>query len=446
MSTFAVVDIETTGGNFHQDRIIEVAVVIHNGVRVVAEYTSLVNPEKPIQPFISRLTGISNKMVKSAPTFEDIAEELADVLKGHVFVAHNVRFDYGFIKASFKRAGISYRAPHFCTVELSREIFPGHPSYSLGKLSKSMGISVAHRHRAFGDAAATAELLGRMVAVNPERIRNAAWGDELDRAHVPAQLNKDVLDRLPEELGVYALLDEEGRTLFCSKAKNIRQSVIAHFKVPLEEQTNALTAFVADVEYHLTGNEAIAAMLEQKIIIDKQPRFNKPIRKPNYKYGIIREYDESGYLNLKVIHLQHTDAPVLSKFSSLQKAEKWLSHIHQKLQGSQVLKSASTPEVYNRYCEDFIRQSGYPLENCCIVDEGRKENEKALIWIEAFQCVGFSYSDGAFSDFNVLYTRNGIVKADETPELKRILMQYIRKRRNRIKVLPLSQQEDTGDI
>lgn len=438
MSTFAVVDIETTGGNFHQDRIIEVAVVIHNGVQVVAEYTSLVNPEKPIQPFISRLTGISNKMVKDAPTFEDIAEELADVLKGHVFVAHNVRFDYGFIKASFKRVGISYRAPHFCTVELSREIFPGYPSYSLGKLSRSMGISVAHRHRAFGDAAATAELLSRMVAENPERIRNAAWGDELDRAHVPAQLNKDILDRLPEEMGVYALLDEEGRTLFCSKARNIRQSVIAHFKTPFEEQTNALTAFVADVEYHLTGNEAIAAMLEQKIIIDKQPRFNKPIRKPHYKYGIIREYDESGYLNLKIINLQQTDLPVLSKFSSLQKAEKWLSHIHQKLQGSQVLKSVSDPDIYNRYCEDFIRQSGYPLENCCVVDEGRNEGEKALIWIEAFQCVGFSYYDGVFSDSNTLYMHNGIVRAEETPELKRILMQYIRKRRNRIKVLPIS--------
>jgi DNA polymerase-3 subunit epsilon len=437
MPTYAVVDIETTGGNFQQDRIIEIAVILHDGFKVLNEYNTLVNPERPIQPFISRLTGISNKMVRKAPTFPEVVDELYELLKGHVFVAHNVRFDYGFLKAAFKREGISYRAAHFCTVELSREIFPGHPSYSLGKLSRSLGIPVTNRHRAFGDAAATAELLSMMVSANPEKVQHAAWGDELDKAHVPDQLSREVLDKLPEELGVYFLLDEEGRTLFVSKAKNIRQSVIAHFKVPLEQQTNALTSFVADVDYQLTGNEAVAAMLEQQTIIRYQPRFNKIVKVPNNKYGIARLYDESGFLELKTIPLQQWDGKVLARFTSLQKADKWLKQLHQKLTGNQILKSVTTPEVYNRMIEDLVRYSGYPFEDFCVVDEGRTEEEKSLIWVRNAQCIGYSYHSGMIDSSEVLTHLNGIEHAYETPELKRVLIHYIRKRRNRIKVLPI---------
>lgn len=437
MATFAVVDIETTGGNFHQDRIIEVAVVLHDGTRVLDEYTSLVNPERAIQPFISRLTGISNRMVRTAPTFDQLAEELFDILKGHIFVAHNVKFDYGFLKAAFKRADINFRAPHFCTVELSRIIFPGHPSYSLGKLSRSMGIQVLDRHRAYGDAAATAILLSKMMEEAPEVVMQAALSDELDSAHVPEQLSRAAIDALPEETGVYYFYDEEGRMLYVSKAKNIRQSVLSHFKVPLEKQSNALTAFISDVQYVATGNDMIAMLMEVDAILKHHPRFNKPMRAPSYKYGVYLAQDEQGFLELRSGRVQELPEIPFLQFTTQSKAEKAVSETMVRAQLLPTMKQVYSKEKYNSLLEKYIKEITYPAENCCLIDMGRDEEHKVFIWIRSFRCVGFTIHKGELHSLDLEELNGQVQPVRETPDLRRHLLQYIRKKKNRLKIVTI---------
>lgn len=160
---YVVVDIETTGGNAGASRITEIAVIIYNGVEVTDRWETLVNPQQHIPLYITALTGISNEMVSGAPLFEDIAEQLFQMLSGRVFVAHNVNFDYSFVRHQLEEAGFKWTAAKLCTVRAARKINPGLPSYSLGNLCRSLNISLENRHRAGGDADATAVLLSLLI-------------------------------------------------------------------------------------------------------------------------------------------------------------------------------------------------------------------------------------------------------------------------------------------
>jgi len=156
---FAVVDIETTGSTPQSAGITEIAIVIHNGVEVTGKYVTLINPRHKIPPFIVNMTGISDEMVASAPLFEDVAPQIYNLLNGRVFVAHNVSFDYSFVHYLLGRSGFQWSAPKLCTIKLSRRVFPGLEKYGLGSLTRDLGIRIEGRHRAWGDAAATAQVL-----------------------------------------------------------------------------------------------------------------------------------------------------------------------------------------------------------------------------------------------------------------------------------------------
>ncbi|HEV7349828.1 3'-5' exonuclease [Telluribacter sp.] len=167
---YCIVDIETTGGVKGPTRIIEVAIYRHDGQQVVDSFQSLVNPETFIPPFISRLTGIEDKMVKDAPTFAEIADPVRSLTQDAWFVAHNVSFDYNFIKKEFLWLDEYYQRDQLCTVRLSRRIFPGFKSYSLGNLCQSLAINVKDRHRAAGDAEATVTLFEMLLRHDHQRL------------------------------------------------------------------------------------------------------------------------------------------------------------------------------------------------------------------------------------------------------------------------------------
>lgn len=156
---FAVVDIETTGSIPQSAGITEIAIVIHNGVEVTGKYVTLINPRHKIPPFIVNMTGISDEMVAAAPLFEEVAPQIYNLLNGRVFVAHNVSFDYSFVHYLLGRSGFQWSAPKLCTIKLSRRVFPGLVKYGLGSLTRDLGIKIEGRHRAWGDAAATAQVL-----------------------------------------------------------------------------------------------------------------------------------------------------------------------------------------------------------------------------------------------------------------------------------------------
>ncbi len=163
---FTIIDIETTGHNSKNGKITEIAMYQHNGQQITDSYSTLINPEMDIPYFITKLTGIDNDMVKNAPKFYEIAKKIIEFTEGRTFIAHNVKFDYNFVKEEFKRLGYAYNCKKLCTVQLSKKFLPGHGSYSLGKLCSDLGIHVNNRHRAAGDALATVQLFELLLEKN----------------------------------------------------------------------------------------------------------------------------------------------------------------------------------------------------------------------------------------------------------------------------------------
>lgn len=222
------IDLETTGANFARDRVLEVGFVEvdQNGVR---EWSSLVNPEVPVTAFIQGLTGIDDAMVEEAPRFETLASELRERLRGRIFIAHNARFDYGFLKAEFARLGIDFRATVLCTVKLSRKLYPQHHRHNLDTLMARHGIETDTRHRALADARVLWDLWRSWHdELGAEPVRKIT--DSLTRPPVlPPTLDPALADELPDTPGAYALLGAAGETLLVGKGPNLRQKVLSHF-------------------------------------------------------------------------------------------------------------------------------------------------------------------------------------------------------------------------
>ncbi|HNG12479.1 MAG TPA: 3'-5' exonuclease, partial [Saprospiraceae bacterium] len=201
---FAVIDIETTGGRADRDRITEIGIVITDGNTVFDSFESLVNPEMGIPPYITQLTGIDNEMVEDAPRFYEIAKKIVELTEDTIFVAHNVRFDYGFIQEEFRRLGYSFSKKKICTVVMSRKAFPGLKSYSLGNLIRYFNIPAERRHRALDDAQATSTLLSYIL--ESQSTANEIYRlvrDLHQESLLPAELPADKINALPEVCGVY---------------------------------------------------------------------------------------------------------------------------------------------------------------------------------------------------------------------------------------------------
>src|SRR5687767_3465301 len=215
---FAIIDIETTGGTSHDSRITEIAIFIHDGKQVIDQFHSLVNPQQPIPRFITGLTGITDEMVEKAPLFEDIAEEIFLITADCVFVAHNVNFDYSFIREEFKNIGIDFKRKRACTVRLSRSIIPGYSSYSLGNICANLGIHINDRHRAVGDAEATVKLFEILLANDTDGIIEKSVNVRSKEATIPPHLDKSVYENLPNETGVYYFYNGDGKIIYIGKA------------------------------------------------------------------------------------------------------------------------------------------------------------------------------------------------------------------------------------
>ncbi|MEI7428910.1 MAG: exonuclease domain-containing protein [Betaproteobacteria bacterium] len=256
------VDLETTGANFANDRIIEVGIVQvdQDGVR---EWSSLVNPETSISPFITGLTGITSGMVATAPRFEQLLPLIIEKLKGRLFIAHNARFDYSFLKREFARLGVQFRAPNLCTVKLSRKLFPVHHRHSLDALVTRYAIQVNDRHRALADAQILWELWQRWFTILPSETIIEAINTIVGRPVLPERIDANLIDDLPEAPGAYAMLGKEGELLLVKRSANIRQQVLAHFS-PANRDT-ALARNTWHIEWRETAGEFGARLAELEL-------------------------------------------------------------------------------------------------------------------------------------------------------------------------------------
>lgn len=446
---YAVVDIETTGSKPDYDKIIEIAIYLHDGKQIVDAFCSLVNPERYIPDFITKLTGISNAMVADAPKFYEIAKKIVEFTEGHIFVAHNVHFDYSFLKNEFRNLGYNYQRKTLCTVRLSRKLIPNLPSYSLGRLCESLQIRIQDRHRAKGDAEATAKLLTRLVQANQAHLEADIFEEEIKFPTLPPKISQEQVANLPEETGVYYFHDEAGSVIYVGKSRNIKKRIAAHFQVFNKKRKNAeMKNAIADISYTLTGSELVALLLESAEIKKYKPRFNKAQRREHYAYGIFVRKDKEGYLRLYADKIKTDQTPIYFT-ESANMAKMIIEKYQQKYQLCQKLcdmyrhggacfgyrvgecKGACIGkedfEEYNLRVEKAISQlSQFQKPNFVILGKGRAYTEKSLVWVENGRYLGFGFVDvQTTQETSWQNLREYIEKHQHNKDTKKIIQQYL---------------------
>ncbi|MGB9747761.1 MAG: exonuclease domain-containing protein [Bacteroidales bacterium] len=446
---YAVVDVETTGGSPAHERITEIAVFIFDGQNIVDEFSTLVNPEKNIPYHITRLTGITNEMVAEAPRFFEIARRLVEMTEGCIFVAHNVTFDYQFIRHEFLRLGYKYEREKLCTVKLSRKLLPGLRSYSLGEICREAGIQINDRHRAAGDALATVMLLRFLLSKGcNEDVINELTDISMKGLH--PLFDRNVFRNLPEEPGVYYFLNEKGDVIYIGKSRNIRQRVIQHFTGTGQSGKLKMRGEVVSVTWEPTGSELVALLLESDEIKKHKPLYNRKQRRALSMYGIFHYLNDKGYICFSIERIRDVNALPLDTFALKAEAtdvlNAWIDRytLCQKLCGVYDSPGAcfhyeireckgaclgiEPPETYNRRAELVIRQMQYQHHNMFIIDRGRHAEEKAVVKIENGRYAGFGFIDAEC--INGLESLHDCIKAyHDNHDVQWIIRSYLRKKK-----------------
>lgn len=452
---FAIIDIETTGGR-QSDRITEIAIILHDGSKITGEFTTLINPEIPIPYFITRLTGITNEMVADAPRFYEVAKKIVELTSGKIIVAHNASFDYNFIRNEFKSLGYDFKRKHICTVRLSRKLVPGHHSYNLDNICRELGIIINDRHRAAGDALATAKLFEYLVSIN-QNDKDLFSGIRLNAlSNLHPALDKTKIEELPEETGVYFFYNEKGELIYVGKSKNIYNRVMSHFSNLTTRKSQNMRDAVADIGFELTGSELVALLLESEQIKKNKPVFNRSQRRTLFDWGIFDFNDEYGYINFKIARNDGKVNPIAT-YESYEFARQGMEKMAEKFQlchklcglyetngacfhysilqcrGACLQNEPNTK--YNSRAEEAIRRFELPHRNFYIIDKGRQNNEKAVIKIENGAYIGFGFTDNSFLTDQPDSFDQCIKKYLNNRDIQQIIRNYLR--RNKVEKIVL---------
>ncbi len=321
---FAIVDIETTGGFPEQHGMTEIAIVLHNGTEVEGRYETLVNPHQPIPPYIANMTGISDKMVAAAPSFEEVAPHIFNLLKDRIFVAHNVNFDYSFVKYHLQKAGYQLNTSKLCTIRLARKVFPGFRKYGLGHLCRELNITITNRHRAGGDAIATAQILDLVLQNNGFRLIKELLKRDNHNQTLPAHLPETQVKDLPQLPGVYYFHDQKDKVIYVGKAKNLKKRVLSHFTgLDTSKKRQELLRTVYRISHVECPTEFIASLFESVEIKRLWPAHNKSQKRFEQVWGIYVFEDNRGYQRLAIDKKRKYLKPILS-FALLADAHRML--------------------------------------------------------------------------------------------------------------------------
>lgn len=431
---FAVIDVETTGGHLYDDRITEIAIYVTDGKRLINSFSSLVNPERKISPFVVKLTGITDNMVSSAPFFKDIAKEVFNLLEGCIFVAHNITFDYTMVKREFKRLGITFRSPNVCTVQLSQRIFKNQESYSLGNLCKSLGIDLEDRHRAYGDAEATAFLLHKMIEEKGVDYIINHSNSNANNIEFEGNVTQGDIDILPEEPGVFRFLDAEGKPLYIGSAKNIFGEV-TKFLLNINN-TNRYSGLFSKIDKidAETFNSVIVANLQELEEIRKfKPPYNKASTSRKYPFGIFENKSE-GKNAFYIEHISKGNA--LWTFINTKRAKNFLKKFI-KENGLHHLKSNEEESVseYKEKVEEALLKELYPMRNFYVIRENSFSDVIYAILVEDFVYRGYAVIDKEFYDGRISSIREQIKYCENNPFVQKALQQYIRRKKS-LKIIP----------
>lgn len=443
---YAILDIETTGGQFNEEGITEIAVYKFDGHEIIDQFISLVNPEKLIQPFVVKLTGINNAMLRTAPKFYEIAKRIIEITDDCIVVAHNASFDYRILRTEFTRLGYDYIKPTLCTVELSQKLIPGQLSYSLGKLVRALGIPVADRHRASGDAMATVKLFKMLLEKDVKKeIIISLIRAEIKKGLAPKLL--DIVESLISKTGIYYIHNEKADLIYIGKSRNIKKRINQHF-TGTTGKCKKIQREVFAVTYEETGSELIALLKESEEIKINKPIYNRAQRKSIFQWALYCEKDANGYLNLK---LRKADGrkKELTAFTSIQEGKSALFNITnkynlcQKLNGLYETKNGcfqfkikecngaclgkESPEVYNERVQEFTNKMKFENDNMVIIDKGRTVDERSAVLIENGIYKGYCFYDLNYQVNNIEILKNIIIPMQNNRDTRIIIQGYLRR-------------------
>lgn len=421
---YAIVDIETTGGHASGSGITEIAIRIHDGVSVIDAYETLIDPQRGIPISIQSLTGITDDMLWGSPTFDKVAHQIYDLLQGRIFVAHNVNFDYSFVRHHLEKAGYAFKAPKLCTVRLSRKIKPGFRSYSLGNLCTDLDIPIINRHRAGGDADATAILFSRLMEWDTEGHIPAMLKRTSKDQALPPNLPAEQFEALPQVAGVYYFKDQVGKVIYVGKATNIRKRVASHFSGnnPNPQRQNFLRE-IYSIDFEKCGTELMALLLEATEIKRIWPKYNRALKKFEPKFGLYSYEDRNGFTRLDIGPITKSQM-ALHEFNTYTEARDMLHqlavnfglcaamcklgdcsgdcHNPQLLEtdNNQCLTLVSADD-YNELVSTALKHFNKNLPSFMLLDKGRDAEEKSCVWIENGMFYGMGYIH-QFSDIHSL--------------------------------------------
>jgi len=443
---YAIVDIETDGGI----KITEISIFIFDGEQVVDEFTTLINPTTYIPANITRLTGITNTMVKNAPKFEQVAKKIHEVTEDCIFVAHNVNFDYGIIGKEFNSLGFSFKRKKLCTVRLSRKLLPGKRSYSLGKLCISEGITLTDRHRARGDAEATVILFEKLLTKDKEddfKIINSFLNPRSKEATLPPLLPKEVYTNLSQKHGVYYFWNEDKQVIYVGKANNIKQRVLSHFHDKKKKEITMCMA-TANITYIETGSELLALLLESAEIKRLFPKFNRAQRRIQHSFALFSYVDRKGIMHLAWNNLKHVQQPI-RKFYTVTEARKFVEELcqtfelcpkycnlqtnvsscfHYQIKDCKgICKEEEAIETYNKRVELAVQSLRFDRKNFVVLESGRSEEELGFALVLDNIYKGYGYVQKKESEYTPEDYLDAIEHQKDNQDVRKILHGYLKK-------------------
>ena len=408
---YTIIDVETSGS---KNKITEISIFKYDGKQVIDEFTSLVNPEVYIPDFITSLTGIDNATVADAPTFAEVANAILAITEGTTFVAHNVNFDYNVIRNEFKALGIEFNRKKLCTVRLSRKLLPGHKSYSLGKLCKSLNINIVDRHRARGDAEATVVLFEMLLnQEETEKVFAEFLKKSSKEATLPSHLPTTVFNNLPNSAGIYYFKNKKGQIIYIGKAKDIKKRVLSHFYSKAQKSLD-LCRNTADIDFELSGSEIIALLMEDAAIKQHYPEYNVVSKRTPKAYAIFSYEDRQGITHLAFNTLKATPNPI-ETFSNITDCRQYLEllctkfslcpkfcHLqdgvaqcsHYKITTCKgVCANEENVTNYNLRVTSAIDYINNNKENVVLKQQGRHSQEEAFVLIKNGIYLGYGFID-----------------------------------------------------
>lgn len=444
---YAIVDIETNGGSLRNAKITEIAIFLYDGYEIIDSFESLVNPETTIPPFITRLTGITEDMVATAPKFYEIAKDIVEITEGAIFVAHSVSFDYNIVRAEFRRLGYDFKREKLCTVKLSRKLLPLQPSYSLGNLCESLNITIDGRHRAGGDARATTELFGLLLSLDNQRTTFGTIKREHHSFDNP-NISTELIESLPEEIGVYYFFNADRDLIYIGKSKNIRKRVVSHLLNAKSAKAIAMRNDIADIDFELTGSELVALLKESDEIKQKKPFYNAAQKRTYFQYGLFTDQQIDGYVRLELRKIKDGSLPITAYATRKEGIDHlyYLNEMYQlclsmtglnkgsgpcfhysikKCNGA--CKGAESSEDYNQRVMEALDAFKFRKQNTIIIDRGRKINERAVVQVKNGKYVGYGYTDVATTTKKVEHMANCVRPFQNNRDVQHIINSFLKK-------------------